>query len=45
VYPWGRDWDGAKANTYESGLRQTTAVGLYLAGASPCDALDLAGNV
>lgn len=43
-YPFGA-WDGAKANTSESGLSRTTAAGLYPAGAAPCGALDLSGNV
>jgi formylglycine-generating enzyme required for sulfatase activity len=44
-YPWGRDWDSEKANTTESGLSRTTAVGLYPKGASPVGALDMSGNV
>jgi len=45
AYPWGNDWDSAKANTYESGLVRTIAVGMYPAGAAHCGALDLSGNV
>ena len=45
VYPWGRDWDAERTNTDESGLRRTTAVGLYPRGASPVGALDISGNV
>jgi formylglycine-generating enzyme required for sulfatase activity len=44
-YPWGADWQPEYANTYESGLSRTTAVGLYPRGASPVGALDMAGNV
>ena len=44
-YPWGRDWDSERANTFESGLSRTTAVGLYPRGASPVGALDMCGNV
>lgn len=44
-FPWGEAWDPARANTRESGLARTTAVGLYPAGAAPCGALDLSGNV
>ena len=48
-YPWGPDWDPAaepwRANTYESNLGRTTAVGLYPWGASPLGAQDMAGNV
>lgn len=44
-YPWGREWDGTRANTRESGLSRTTAVGMYPAGVSPVGALDLSGNL
>lgn len=48
-YPWGDDWDPAKepwrANTYESELGRSTAVGLYPHGASPAGVLDMAGTV
>ncbi|MBL8527364.1 MAG: SUMF1/EgtB/PvdO family nonheme iron enzyme [Burkholderiales bacterium] len=44
-YPWGPDWIDGRANTDESRLSRTTAVGMYAAGASPVGALDLAGNV
>lgn len=43
-YPWG-DWQEGYANTSESKLGRTTAVGLYLAGQARCGALDMAGNV
>jgi len=47
VYPWGDEWDAAKANTYESTSRigQTSAVGMYPHGATPEGICDLAGNV
>jgi hypothetical protein len=45
MYPWGNEWDGRLANTYESGLGRTTAVGMYPAGAGECGALDMSGNV
>jgi formylglycine-generating enzyme required for sulfatase activity len=45
VYPWGKAWDSDRVNTNESGLRQTTAVGMYPQGASPVGALDMSGNV
>jgi formylglycine-generating enzyme required for sulfatase activity len=44
-YPWGADWDPAYANTWESHLDRTTAVGLYPQGASSVGALDMSGNV
>jgi len=45
IYPWGNDWDPAKANGRETGIRSTTAVGSFGAGASPFGVLDMAGNV
>ena len=44
-YPWGNDFDKTKCNTSESEIRATTPVGIYLDGASPYGALDMAGNV
>jgi formylglycine-generating enzyme required for sulfatase activity len=44
-YPWGNEFDKAKCNTSESGIGTTTPVGIYLDGASPYGALDMAGNV
>jgi formylglycine-generating enzyme required for sulfatase activity len=44
-YPWGPEWDASLANTYESELNRSTAVGIYPQGASPVAALDMAGNV
>jgi formylglycine-generating enzyme required for sulfatase activity len=47
-YPWGDEFDAGsldRANTAESNLGSTTAVGLYPSGASSCGALDMAGNV
>jgi formylglycine-generating enzyme required for sulfatase activity len=45
VYPWGATWDKLRANVEDAALRQTTAVGVYPAGAAPCGALDMIGNV
>ncbi len=49
IFPWGADWDAKRepwrANTFESRLGQATAVGMYPAGASPTDILDMAGTV
>jgi len=45
VYPWGNAFDADKCNTWEGGLRQTTPVGVFPDGASPCGALDMIGNV
>jgi len=44
-YPWGPEWDGNRANTDESELGRSTAVGMYLHGISPVGALDLSGSV
>ena len=44
-WPWGNEWAEGKANTDESGIGETSAVGAFPAGASPRGALDLAGNV
>jgi len=44
-YPWGNQWDAAKANAKEAGNRGTTPVGSFPAGASPYGVLDMAGNV
>jgi formylglycine-generating enzyme required for sulfatase activity len=44
-WPWGDEWDAALCNTSEGGIGTTTAVGLFPGGASPCGALDMAGNV
>jgi formylglycine-generating enzyme required for sulfatase activity len=45
VYPWGDRFDRLRANTRDHGPGATTAVGSYPGGASPCGALDVAGNV
>jgi formylglycine-generating enzyme required for sulfatase activity/energy-coupling factor transporter ATP-binding protein EcfA2 len=45
TYPWGDDWDAAKCNAAETGIGSSSAVGLFPAGASPCGALDMSGNV
>ena len=44
-YPWGNEWQSNLANTLESEVGETTAVGMYPAGASPVGALDMAGNI
>jgi formylglycine-generating enzyme required for sulfatase activity len=45
AFPWGERFDPARCNTREGGVGDTTPVGIYPEGASPCGALDLAGNV
>lgn len=44
-FPWGMDWDPARANTHDRGPFDTTPVGSYPDGASPFGMLDPAGNV
>lgn len=45
IYPWGDQWDRERCNTREGVIKNTTAVGTYLQGASPYGLLDMAGNV
>jgi len=46
LYPWGREFDAAKANTDEGGIGQTTPVGMYPSGRNEAlDVYDLSGNV
>ena len=49
AFPWGANWSAVaepwRANTLESRLGQATAVGMYLAGATPTGILDMAGTV
>jgi formylglycine-generating enzyme required for sulfatase activity len=45
IYPWGNTWDARKANSAERWLGDTVAVGSYVAGKSPFNALNMAGNV
>ena len=45
IYPWGNEWDVAKANTKEAGYRGTIIVGSLPDGASPYGVMDMAGNV
>ena len=43
-YPWGEDWDTARANG-DMSVKGTRPVGGYPSGASPYDIHDMAGNV
>jgi iron(II)-dependent oxidoreductase len=45
AFPWGNDWDPARANVKATGLRDTAAVGSFGAGASPYAVEDMVGNV
>jgi formylglycine-generating enzyme required for sulfatase activity len=44
-YPWGNAWETAKANTSESGVKQTAPSGSFKADVSEYGVNDLAGNV
>jgi formylglycine-generating enzyme required for sulfatase activity len=44
-YPWGNEWEDGICNTIESGLGQTTPVGLFPRSLSPHGLEDMAGNV
>lgn len=44
-WPWGNDWDETKCNTDESGLNDTSPVGMFPDGASTYGCLDMSGNV
>jgi formylglycine-generating enzyme required for sulfatase activity len=44
-WPWGDAWQEGCATTAEAKLEQTSPVGMFPAGQSPCEALNMAGNV
>ena len=47
VYPWGDDWDAAKANSIEGRVQKTSPAGAYTAAGNvgPFETEDQAGNV
>ena len=45
AYPWGNDWAGGICNSWEAGLRVTSAVGIFPRDCSPFGLMDMAGNV
>ncbi len=45
LYPWGDEPPTAQLCNFNMNVGDTTPVGSYPAGASPCGALDMAGNV
>ena len=44
-HPWSGDFSGDRANTVESGVRTTGAVGCFAGGVSPYGCEEMAGNV
>jgi formylglycine-generating enzyme required for sulfatase activity/energy-coupling factor transporter ATP-binding protein EcfA2 len=44
-FPWGKEWDASRANSYESRLSRSTAVGMYPHGQTAAAIFDVAGNV
>jgi formylglycine-generating enzyme required for sulfatase activity len=44
-YPWGNTFDKNFCNSDQSGLGQSSPVGIFLIGKSPYGCLDMAGNV
>ncbi len=45
AYPYGNDFGATKCNTEETGIGQTSAVGMFPEGASPFGVMDMVGNV
>ena len=45
MYPWGNDFDSARCNSNEAGIKGTTSVGSFPDGVSPYGVMDMAGNV
>lgn len=45
AYPYGDIFDALKCNTSETGIGQTSAVGLFSEGVSPYGVLDMSGNL
>jgi len=45
IYPWGNSFNKHMLNSSEGGRGDIAAVGSYPLGASPCGAMDMAGNV
>lgn len=45
LYPYGNKFDAAKGNVRETGIRQSSAVGIFPNGASPYGVEEMSGNV
>lgn len=44
-YPWGEEFDKARCNSFQSGIKYATPVTQYPNGVSPYGCYDMAGNV
>jgi len=44
-FPWGNTYEKDHCNTVESGIFQSTPIGIFPKGASPFGCLDMAGNI
>ena len=45
TWPWGNTFDAMKCNMNQTGIGDTSPVGIFAAGRSPYEAFDMAGNV
>jgi formylglycine-generating enzyme required for sulfatase activity len=45
IYPYEGEYDAKKGNTHDTGVGQTSAVGIFPNGASPYGVMDMSGNV
>ena len=45
VYPWGDEFSPERCNMAETGIRATSAVGIFPTGNAECGAADMDGNV
>ncbi len=45
IFPWGDEFDPGLANSVETSIGATSAVGCFPSGASPYGCLDMSGNV
>lgn len=45
IYPYKGKYAAEKGNTQDTGIRQTSAVGIFPNGASPYGVMDMSGNV
>lgn len=45
MFPYGEHYRAAQANVADTGIKSTTAVGVFVNGASPYGVMDMSGNV